>query len=155
MESKPDFEALAKVADRAAAAPYVDYPRDPAWTVPLFGLFGAFLWLAFNLSANRSGSSRISFIIYAALIAAVTLWLVQQRRRRGNFPSGKAPKEIRNVMAWYLVGAVAIAIALVLLGRFAPLYVGMPAGFILGAGGVWWYGIAYDRAAEKVKARLS
>jgi hypothetical protein len=46
MEGAPSSQALLAEAERAAAAPYVDYPPSPRWFAPAAGLWAAGLVLA-------------------------------------------------------------------------------------------------------------
>lgn len=88
MESNDEVRAQLRAAERAEAAPYVDYPQDPRWTAPAFGVLASLLVLTANLHNNPALSSTLSMLVMLCVLG-YALW---QRRRRGTQPSGKPPR---------------------------------------------------------------
>ena len=141
-------EAL-RMADRAEAAPWTDYPPTPRWWPPLFALWT----LAFGLEIGYLDglSQALTTLALAALMGVVIGW---QRAYRGTYPTACAPREFRAS----LVGLVAGALVIVLLARLLGLAVAPWLGAVLAALGVLvlvhWYERVYARTADRVRARL-
>ena len=68
---------------------------------------------------------------------------------------GQAPREIRRVFNWYVLGMVVIIGGVLALGLTTSLWISIPVSFVACLGGLLWTGIAYERAAERVQARLA
>ncbi|HYO19771.1 MAG TPA: hypothetical protein VES02_14025 [Dermatophilaceae bacterium] len=142
-------------AERAAAAPYIDYPASPAWFAPVTALWfaalvGALMWLGVN---NALFAASIAVLV--ALEAGYLTWM---RRRHGALPmpgTGTPPPEIGRVWRGYFAGCVVI-LGLVVLAWWQ---IGLPAAaltvFVLVAGGLTWYERAYVKAARTVRERLA
>ncbi|MEV4141604.1 hypothetical protein AB0J72_56795 [Dactylosporangium sp. NPDC049742] len=143
------------LAERAAAAPYVQYPPTPWWYAPVIGAWtaafiGCFTWWRENGALFAAS--------LAILLSAEVLFLVWMRRRHGALPMpghGKPPVEIAAVWRGYFAGLVVIA-ALV-----APAwwFVGVPAAaavaFVLVTAGLVVYERKYAVAAGRVRDRLA
>lgn len=144
-----------RAADRAAAAPYLDYPKEPWWVVPAFGALASLFVLGVGLR-DRPDVPGVLWALIMALVALSAVGYVSwQRRRRGATPSGRAPQEVNRVLWWFVGGAIGVAVVLFLLADWAPWWVGMPAAFVLASGGLFWFGRAYARAVAKVRERLA
>lgn len=138
------------MAERAAAAPYVDYPPSPWWHAPFFGLWSVAFVLVVGLiddSAWRAGG----LLVLAFASGLVIGW---QRRRRGTWPRGKPPAEIRRVTIGFVIGAAGVIGLGALLLWLAPVAVAAPVVFVVVTAGVWWYDRAHARASERTRERL-
>lgn len=150
MENTKALRERVREADRAAAAPYVDYPASPGWYAPLFGLWAAAFVLVVGLVDNpawRSGG----LLVLALACGVIIGW---QRRRRGTWPRGKPPAEIRRVTVGFVIGAAVVIGIGALLLWLTPTAVAAPVSFVVVTAGVWWYDRAYARAADRTRARL-
>ena len=154
MKGPDEIREQLRAVERAAAAPYLNYPKNPWWVVPAFGALASLFILGVHLS-KRSDLSNALWTALMALVAisawGYTWW---QYRRWGAAPAGKAPREVNRAMWWFVAGAVVVAVALLLLADRAPLWLGMPTAFVLTSAGVFWFGRAYARAAARVRERL-
>lgn len=155
MENHDAIREELRVAERAAAAPYADYPKDPWWTAPGFGALAALFVVGVNLGAQPQVPGWAATLPSALVVLGSGGYLWWQRRRRGTMPSGRAPREISRVLWWFVLGAAVVAVALFVLADLAPLWLGVPAAFVLAAAGVACFGRAYDRAAARVRERLA
>lgn len=156
MESNEIREQL-RLAERAAAAPYIDYPKDPWWQFLLLSLVLPIFALLLNTLVNGSTTMRSLLALQSLAITGITLAVVlSQRKRRGALPSGgKAPAELRRVFRWYFVGASALTLAVSALALTTPLYVSMPVAWALSLFGIAWFGMAHERAAVRIRERLA
>lgn len=150
MESTQELRERQRVAERAAAAPYVDYPPDPGWYAPLFGVWAAVFVLVVGLVDSpewRSGG----LLVLALACGVIIGW---QRRRRGTWPRGKPPAEIRRVGIAFVIGAAVVIGVGALLLWLTPTAVAALVSFVIVTAGVWWYDRAYARAADRTRERL-
>lgn len=151
MESAEEMRERLRVAERAAAAPFVDYPPDPWWVSPAFGLWAAVLVLVVG---GFGGGQVWRVVALLALAAMQGIFLGWQRKRRGAWPRGAAPAEIRRALLGFSCGtAVVIAVGAVL-WWLAPLIAAAAGVFIIVTAGVASYELAYDRAAARTRKRL-
>ncbi len=104
MENERDVAEELRQADRAAAAPWIDYPSTPPWYPVATGLWAAL----FCLATAVPDDSMLQATALLALVAAELALVVWYRRRRGTWPRGRAPEEIRTVLAAFVIGAVAV-----------------------------------------------
>ena len=106
MESYSDPRAALAVAERAAAAPYVDYPPTPKWYPLAAGIWAALLVLVLSGASSRP----VVFIpLLVALIVAAGAFIAWYRRYRQTMPSLRnAPKEINAAFGRYFVGAALV-----------------------------------------------
>lgn len=146
------------MAERAEAAPYIDYRPTPRWIYAAAGGWCAFVvglrWFDDSELPGKDAVQIGGVVVMIALVAAFVAW---HRRYYGFRPPSlwsPKPREIRSAYLGYLVG-VAVVIALIAL-TFAvggwPAATGV-AG-VAGAGGYWLYDRAYAGQAAKVRARL-
>jgi hypothetical protein len=148
MESNPDIAQELRQADRAAAAPYVDYPATPAWYPPATGLWAA----AFCLSTALGSATRAAVLgLLVVLELGLATWY---RRRRGTWPRGRAPRELRPVLVGFVSGAVVIGGGLGALLALTEAWIAAAVAFVLVTLAVGWYERAYARAAARTRARL-
>ncbi len=95
-------------------------------------------------------SALVSLVAVGCMLGLIA-W---QRRVRGTYPSGRAPREFRTSFIVLFGGALVVSLAAWLVGTAVAPWVGaVVAG--LGAGAlVAWYERSYARAAARVRARL-
>jgi len=150
MESNGNLHETLRAADRAAAAPWVDYPPTPWWHYPCFGLWAAAMVVTYGAFHDHV----VVFLpCYLALIALVGVYIVWQRRRRGVSPYGWPPREVRVVCGWYLAGY------LVLYGIVVAVMVwswacAAAVAFAASTAGLVWFEAGYARAVRRVRSRL-
>ncbi|BCJ69687.1 hypothetical protein [Polymorphospora rubra] len=155
MESKEEISAHLRVAERAAAAPYVDYPKDPWWSVPAIGLLAVLFVLGTHVQLRTDLPSLVGVLLNLSVGGSGIAYYWWQRRRRGTMPQGDAPREVSRVMWAFIVGAVLVCAVLLLLAAVAPLWLALPAAFLLVSASMLWYGRAYEEAAAQVRNRLA
>ncbi|QRY63358.1 hypothetical protein JVX90_03750 [Gordonia sp. PDNC005] len=153
METTPDPQAARdalREAERAAAAPFVDYPPTPPWYSPAVGAW--FTCLAAIVWYRPDTKFAIpAMIVLIALVGAFVAW---HTRVRGTMPTlTGAPRELRGPMLAYAAGVVVIAAVVIPLGMWEPL-AGVLATFVLVTAGIAAYEAAYARAARAVRERL-
>lgn len=148
MESDEARDAL-HAADRAAAAPYTDYPPTPRWYSPATGAWAAVLVALLFAPDDRSWLRAVGLLVVAAGIAAFTLWY---RPYRGVWPSFRPPREIGVAMAWFLVVAVLAVVGIALLAS-RWYWIGVLVAFPAVTLGIWLYELAYRRAARRARER--
>lgn len=154
MESNDEIRAQLRAIDRAAAAPYVDYPKNPWWAVPAFATVAPLFVLGVNLSERSDVPDALAALLMAIVVISAWGYAWWQYRRWGAAPADKAPREVNRVMWGFVAGAVVVGVALFMLADWAPLWLAMPTAFMLVAAGLFWFGRAYARAAQKVRERL-
>jgi hypothetical protein len=152
MENIEEIREQQRVAERAAAAPYVDYPPTPFWYMPAMGLWA---FAATVLFTRPHTSTAVRIVGELVLLAAVLVLVWWQRKVRGVWPTGKAPQEIRRVMVNFVVG-VLVVIGIVLGARaLTNAWIAAAVAFVIVTVGVAWYEQAYARASERVRERLA
>ena len=155
MESNEISEEL-REAERAAAAPYVTYPKEPWWALWALSCVLPLLTLALHETRQGSEGSGPLLVMPSVLISVIVVVVVTaQRKRQGALPAGKAPNELQRVYRWYFVGAAMFGVGAIALGLLTPLIVSLPIAFLLNLGGLLWFGYSYERAAARVRARLA
>lgn len=150
VESSDELRERVRAADRAAAAPYVDYPATPWWYHGFFGLWSVAFVLVMRVAADPVWRP-VGLVLLCVAVGLLSGW---QRRRRGTWPRGKAPAEIQRAMLGFVVGAVAVIALGALLLWLAPVWAAAAVLFVVVTAGVWSYERAYDRAAARTRARL-
>ena len=96
MES--DAREQLQIIERAAAAPYVNYPATPWWYSPLVGLWAAAMIGTFTWWRESTALFAASLAILIALEGAFIAWI---QRRHGALPMpgrGTPPAEIGRAM---------------------------------------------------------
>jgi hypothetical protein len=149
MESQENARELLREADRAEAAPWIDYPPTPAWYPVSVGLWGAAMVLALGALPPVWGA-----VVAVLLVGVEGAFLGWYRRYRGTMPAGPLPTELRPAVVRLVVGLLLLVVgagALVLAGQ--P-WVAAAAVLVLGTALVWWYERAYAEAAVATRARL-
>lgn len=153
MESSHAASAARRTVERAAAAPYIDYPPTPSWYYPAVGAWSAALVLAFAGLADHPLVAVPAMVVLVALEGAFLGWY---RRYRGTWPRLRhAPPEIARAMRAYAVGAVLLVAAVVLVAVLVHPVAGAGLAFAGVTAGLWVYERAYAAASEAVRERLS
>lgn len=155
MESNEIRDEL-REAERAAAAPFVEVPRYQWWHTALLSLVGPlFALVTSQVLRALDGGGTLAFIPGFA-ITLITLFVVlDQRRRSGATPKGKAPAELRIVFRWYYIGAAIVLVSVAILALTTSPWASLPVSYAVCLGGLLWFGTAYQRAAARVQARLA
>lgn len=147
--SAEEREALAaqlRESERGEAASWVTYPPSPWWWPLGFGAWTFLYTLAIGLldGLAQAGAS----LALAVVMLGVITW---ERRRRGSWPTGRPPAELKRPMTVLFAGALAIAGLAWLVGETVGTW---PAAALAAVGVsalVWWYGAAYDRVAAELR----
>lgn len=150
VESNQEITQALREADRAAAAPYIDYPPTPRWYPVATGVWVAALCLALAIRDHHV----LRALALVSLIAVEVTFLAWYRRYRGTWPRGRAPREIRQVMAAFVVGAASVVLVVGLVLWLTNAWLAATAAFALATPAVTWYERAYAAAAARARARL-
>jgi hypothetical protein len=150
MESDRDLAGVLRRADRAAAAPYIDYPPTPTWYPPAAGLWAALFCVAFAIP-DDGPLRELSLLALVAVEVAFLLWY---RRRRGTWPRGRAPEEIRKVLAAFMMGAAAVTGIIGATWWLTAPWVAAIVAFAVVTPAVTWYERVYAAAAARARTRL-
>ncbi len=114
---------------------------------------------ALMLNTLIAGSTTMRSLLGVQSFALISISLVvvfTQRKRRGALPAmGKAPGELSRAFRGYFVGAATLTLVVSALALTTPLYVSVPVAWALSLGGIYWFGRAYEWAAEQVRERLA
>ncbi|WP_193606541.1 hypothetical protein [Nocardioides lijunqiniae] len=154
MESDPldDVREAQRVADRAEAAPYIDFPPTPWWYPPAAGLWAGALVSMLALTERRSPISVVGIALLLLVQMAFVTWYT---RYHGALPSPKgAPPEFRPAFARYTAGILVIMAAGALVWLLLNAWVAAATTAVLVTVGLTLYERAYADAAERTRARL-
>jgi hypothetical protein len=152
MESDELTQAL-RDADRAAAAPWTDYPRTPNWYPPVTGAWATGLFAAVNQRSAHPVGAVAGIVVLLALEVVFIAWY---RRYRGALPSlASPPREFRPAIARYLLGLTIVAALAWLAWVFGGLIGSLIAVFAGITTLLWWYEREYARAASATRQRLA
>jgi hypothetical protein len=154
VESEQARELLA-VAERAEAAPYLDYPPTPWWYYPAVGawaaaMIGTFAWWRQSIPLFVGS--------LAVLILLEIVFLRWMTRRHGALPTpgrGTPPPEIGAVWRGYFMALPGIALLVGVSWWLGDVPVAACVAFVSITGGLVFYEKRYARAADAVRARLS
>jgi hypothetical protein len=146
--------ALLKIAERAAAAPYIDYPPTPSWYYPAVGgwaaaMVGVFTWFRVEPIAFF-GTLFLLIVIEFAFVG----WM---SKRHGAFPmpgKGTPPAEIRVEWNRYFLALPVVAGVVALTWWLVGIPAAAAVTFVLITGGLLIYERRYNRAAAAVRVRL-
>jgi hypothetical protein len=136
--------------ERGESASWVVYPPTPVWWPIGAGAWAGTYALVVSLLDGVQQSLATLF-----LVALVLLAMAWDRRRRGAYPTGRPPRELRPAIAGMVLGAVAVAAVTWLVGEQLGAW---PAAAVatLGAGAVVAsYERAYAGSAARVRERLA
>lgn len=152
MESTPTPDEVLRATDRAAAAPWTDYPPTPLWYPPITGVWAGLLVVVIG---QRDTHPAITLFGLLGLIAAEYAFVLWYRRYRGTMPASAPPAEFRPAIARLILGAAAVAGAAWLTGHFLGLIPAAAVVVFLVTLLIAWYETAYAAAAAAARARLS
>lgn len=158
MESTGD---LFHAAQRAEAAPFINYPRGGWWHPPLYGLWwGAVLytasWPGYASDTRRWTGLTVHLALGILLLVLMGIHVAQLVRRRGTYPSMRAaPKEIKATWLQFQVACLVVLAAFWGIWALAGRWWGIGAAAVLATAVVAWYEHAYGVAVQKVRDRLS
>lgn len=146
---------LTRELDRAAAAPFVDYPETPWWYPFLMGGYFTACLACFLL--NQNGHTALGFGLLAVAIIAFGLWFRWYRAKWGTWPKmSEAPPEIKRAYTSALIGFVVLVPFVVAVAWFMPMGVALVATFAATTAYFWSYERqVYPAAVQKVRARLA
>jgi hypothetical protein len=154
MESEEARELL-RVAERAEAAPYLDYPPTPWWYYPVIGA-----WAAGMIGAFAWWRESIPLFVgtLAILIVLEIVFINWMQRRHGSLPQpgrGRPPAEIGVVWRGYFMALPAVAALVAVSWWLGGVATAAAVAFVLVTGGLVIYEKRYELAAEATRARLS
>jgi hypothetical protein len=153
MESTPDHRQDLAAAERAAAAPYVDYPPTPAWYPAAVGAWAAALVGALTLLDRHPV---LRGVVLVSLVAVEGGFFAWYRSYRGTMPSLRhAPTEISREFRWYSLGLVVVVALVAGTALLVSQVAAVVLTFLLVTAGAASYERRYARAAEATRARLS
>ena len=153
MESSAEARSALAIAERASAAPYIDYPPTPAWYAPSVGAWVGLLVLAGYGASNRPA---IFVPLLLVLVAAECAFLAWYRRYRQTMPSMRAvPPEIQAAFLRYGIGLVVVVGIGTVLYLFVSPYAAAAAAFGLVTAGLALYERDYANAAAAARDRLA
>lgn len=135
--------------ERGETASWVIYPRTPPWWAVGFGLWAA----ALTLTIGRL-EGMIQALVELGLIAVMGGTMAWDRRRRGSYPTGRPPRELRPAIGRLVLGAIVVTgVAWLLAAQFS---VGLAS--VSAAVGAWavvsWYEHSYAAIAARVRERM-
>lgn len=141
-----------RLAERAEAAPYVDYPSTPWWYYPLTASWAAAFVAVFALDGPAFAIGVVTLVVAELAFLA---WL---HRWHGALPSpGQpgTPPEVAAAYRRYFLGLAGVVLVVALTAWLVAVPVGAVLAFVLVGGGLLAYEHDYARAADEVKARLA
>ena len=139
-----------RAAERAEAAPWIDYPPTPLWYPPAAGVWAAALTLAF---AMESGSLRSLAVL--GLVVLELGFLRWYRRYRGAMPSGVPPRELRPAIAVLLAALAVLIVAIVVVSLAWSVWAAAAVALVGVTVVVAWYERAYATATVRARQRLA
>jgi hypothetical protein len=148
MESNEIRDAL-RAADRAEAAPWIDYPPTPRWYPVATGVWAASLVLAFQID-----QSFLRAMVVLALVGVELAFLGWYRRYRGTMPKGTAPKEFRSAINLFALINVLTAAVVVATSLAGLPWLGALIALVAVTANFTWYERAYADAARRARERL-
>jgi hypothetical protein len=138
-----------RAMERGESASWIVYPPTPSWWPVAFGAWAAvFALVVGTLDGVPKSLAELGLVV---LMAVAMGW---DRRRRGTYPSGKPPRELRPAMLVLVLGAVAVAGVAWWSGE--RLGVGVAAA-VAGVGAYAvdaWYEHEYAAVAARLRERL-
>ncbi|WP_028659852.1 hypothetical protein [Nocardioides insulae] len=156
MESDDELNEQLRMADRAAVAPYVEYPKDPWWAAPGFGVYCAVWAVLVGLPDGAGRAWEIATVVLMiVMVAFLGAYFGYQRRRWGAFPRGKPPREIAVAyFAWLVYFLTFMGVVWVAAEQWGLVFA-VPFAFLGGTAGFWVYGLVYERAAGRLRRRVA
>ncbi|MET0323718.1 MAG: hypothetical protein ABW219_00750 [Ilumatobacteraceae bacterium] len=153
MESDRDPRQLLAEAERASAAPYIDYPPTPGWYAPAVGAWAAAMVLTIGAMGDNKLVAVPVLIVLIALEGAFFAWY--RHYRKVNPTLTNAPPEIAGAMRRYAVGVVVVVAACILAFVLGGAIVSAVVAFVTVTVGLLLYERRYAAAAAATRQRLS
>ena len=141
-----------RATDRAAAAPWTDYPPTPLWYPPVTGVWAGLLVAVIGQRGAHPAVALAGLLVLVALEYAFLVWY---RRYRGTMPASVPPAEFRAPMARLLLGVAVIAGLAWLTDQLVGLGGAAVVVAVLVTVLIAWYETAYAAAAAATRERLS
>ncbi|GAA4693659.1 hypothetical protein [Nocardioides nanhaiensis] len=138
-----------RAAERAEAAPWIDYPPTPAWYPVSVALWAAALTMSFAIE-----STPVRLVVVFALVGLELGFIVWYRRYRGTMPAGKVPPELARPFYGFMAANLAIAGGALLIARTSTVWAAAIFVFVVVIPSLVWYERSYARAAARTRARL-
>jgi hypothetical protein len=150
-----ESDQLLRDLDRAAARPFIEYPKTPRWYPAFVGGYFTAIVAALVLEAHHHPVA-MAFVLGAAVVT-LGVFVRWYCSRWGTWPQmSAAPIEIRRA---YLQGASAIIAAAIVTGLVSLLgsaFATLLVAFVSFTAVLWWYERrAYPAACRLVRARLT
>ncbi|MBJ8342167.1 hypothetical protein JGU71_25075 [Antrihabitans sp. YC3-6] len=142
-----------ELIERAAAAPYIDYPPTPAWYPTAVGLWvaamiGTFWWWRENAVLFVG-----ALVLLVAIEVAFVRWISKRHGALPRLGHGTPPPEITRAYQSFFVGLIVVVAAVGLIWWLGGLVAAMVAAFVLVTAGLTLYERSYALAARTVRAR--
>jgi hypothetical protein len=153
MESDQDPRQLLAEAERAAAAPFIDYPPTPRWYAPVVGAWAAAMVLTIGAMADHKLVAVPVLVLLIALEGAFFAWY--RHYRKVNPTLTNAPPEIAVAFRRYAVGVVVVVAACVIAFVLGGAIVSAVVAFVTVTGGLVLYERQYAAAAAVTRERLT
>ena len=152
MESYQDPQTALAIAERASAAPYVDYPPTPRWYPFAVGVWAALMVLALHGIPERPAVFIPALLVLVVAEGAFLRWY---RRYRQTMPSLRgAPTEINTAFRRCIAGVVVVlAVCAGVNAAFGP-FACAAVTFALVTAGLALYERQYAAAADATRDRL-
>lgn len=142
-----------RIAERAEAAPYVDYPPTPWWYYPVVGAFMAVL--AYLTTRTLTGGASATPGVFL-LLAGELLFIRWLSRRQGALPSFRhPPTEFRSVLTRFVVGAVVVVAVVAIAGALGGPLASAATAFVAVTVGLVAYERTFATAADRLRERLA
>jgi hypothetical protein len=151
MESDEEVRAHLREADRAAAAPWTDFPPTPRWYPPAVGAWTALVAVTLGQGRAHPAAAVAGLVVLVIIEYGFVVWY---RRYRGAMPGNRPPREFHQPIARLVLGVAAITAVAWLGWHFIHPAVAVGATFALMTALIGWYEGQYAAAAKAVKARL-
>lgn len=141
--------------NRAAARPFIDYPRPPWWYPVLMG--GFFSAIAAALVLLSRGNIAAAIALEALALLALGTFFGWYRSRWGTWPQMReAPAEIRRAYHRYFARLFVVVVLVVAAGFLSPPVATVVVTFLAFTALFWWYERkVYPAACADVRARLA
>ncbi|MFC7493508.1 MULTISPECIES: hypothetical protein [unclassified Nocardioides] len=150
MESDEIRRTLRK-ADRAEAAPWIDYPPTPRWYPFAVGTWAALLTLV--LAELEDATRMAGAVGLIAIELAFLRWYVGYRG--GVMPTGSAPREFRAAILCFVLTAAAIVLGATALVANVATWAAVVFVLVAVTLGIGWYERVYAGAAARARTRLA
>lgn len=147
-----DLAEAQRTAERAEAAPYVDYPPTPWWYYPASGA-----WVAAYVGLLGLWDRQPVLLVggMVALSAVVGGWLSWYQRYHGAMPRPfRGPRELRTAYVVYVLVSLAVVALVAGAWQVAGHLAAVVTGFVVTAIGLYAYERSYAGAARRVRERL-